>query len=525
MSTEITVEEAAQGLFEIFKSNDTAYGCSKLLDSVNAKGKRECKHWYCHEAITERVWQDHLTQKQTIGCIPILKNNMCHWGALDIDIYDDPKTLPKIIEQIREHNIPMVPIRSKSGGAHVFLFTSEPIPAANMIEKLKLFGAFFGQAGSEVFPKQPTIGPRKDNSRFGNWLNMPYAGDALVQHAIGPDGNGIPLGEFIPMVLTSYRLTAEQFKDLVPPPLGEGDDSEFPEGPPCLNKIMRAGVKGTGQRNTLLFNIGTYLRKAKPDTWSEELPLINKQFEIPLKDKDVVNIIRSHEKKEYERYQCSVEPLCRFCSAKECVKKEYGISTADDFIDPANTSLVKLKTSPPTWILTTHDRTVELTTDEFWNFDMFAKRVMEECNVRLFPMKPNDWNDVVRRLLQNVTEIEVPYNATPEGMLQELVSEFAKRATPDESDLVHGPVRDKDSNLLFRMTQLKTFLRREGFNALTDAKVNTVLKQLLHGDSTRVTISKDDGQKTEQIRCWRIPKERLLQLEKTIQQGPEEDPF
>ena len=87
--------------------------------------------------------------------------------------------------------------RSKSGGAHVYLFVQEPIPAKDMIDKLKSFSAFFGQGVCEIYPKQPKIGNRKDDSKYGNWINMPYSGSPTLQYAIKPDGTGYPPDEFL----------------------------------------------------------------------------------------------------------------------------------------------------------------------------------------------------------------------------------------------------------------------------------------------------------------------------------------
>lgn len=59
----------------------------------------------------------------------------CRWGCIDIDQYDlNHKT---VIDNIQKLEVPMIVFRSKSGGAHVFLFTKEWVTAAAMIEKLR----------------------------------------------------------------------------------------------------------------------------------------------------------------------------------------------------------------------------------------------------------------------------------------------------------------------------------------------------------------------------------------------------
>ena len=68
--------------------------------------------------------------------------------------------------------LPLIVCRSKSGGAHVFLFTKENIPASLMQSKLKQMSIILGYEGSEIFPKQTEI--LVDRGDTGNFLNLPY---------------------------------------------------------------------------------------------------------------------------------------------------------------------------------------------------------------------------------------------------------------------------------------------------------------------------------------------------------------
>jgi hypothetical protein len=56
-----------------------------------------------------------------------------------------------LVKKIKSLELPLVVCRSKSGGAHVFLFTKEPIAAARMQEYLKASAALLGEAGREIF--------------------------------------------------------------------------------------------------------------------------------------------------------------------------------------------------------------------------------------------------------------------------------------------------------------------------------------------------------------------------------------
>ena len=58
--------------------------------------------------------------------------------GIDVDTY--PLDYGVIVSKIRNLKLPLVMCRSKSGGAHIFLFTKEPVPAKLIREKLNEVG-------------------------------------------------------------------------------------------------------------------------------------------------------------------------------------------------------------------------------------------------------------------------------------------------------------------------------------------------------------------------------------------------
>ena len=90
---------------------------------------------------------------------------------------------------------PLIVCRSKSGGAHVFLFTKENIPASLMQSKLKQMAIILGYEGSEIFPKQTEILVERGDT--GNFLNLPYYNEMKgLRYAINDNGAGCTLEEF-----------------------------------------------------------------------------------------------------------------------------------------------------------------------------------------------------------------------------------------------------------------------------------------------------------------------------------------
>lgn len=394
---------------ELFVANPDVYGQTSLTGKTRDRdGKADSKSFLVKEAITPQVWESHLKGERIIGCTPLINEDKVRWGALDVDVYQDSKTLEGIIKQVVEHNLPFVVCRSKSGGAHVYLYFSEEISAALVIDKLKAFSAFFGQGACEIYPKQPKIGDRKDNSKYGNWINMPYSGNPTLQYGFDQESKALNPEEFIDYA-TSKQLTKQAFEELQVPKLSV---EELPDGPPCLNYIFQNRTEHSESRNITLANVAVYLKKASPSDWKHKLTQYNRKFSEPLEDREVEAIINSYGKKDY-KYQCSSQPLCKYCDASLCGQRKYGIG-GEEFL-PNNRSLIQLKSDPPLWFLTLDEAEIQLTTEQFDNFNQFNQKVMEKLLFKYPPIKQEEWVKQQNLLLKNCTQIEIPFEMTPLG--------------------------------------------------------------------------------------------------------------
>jgi len=111
----------------IFAGLDIAYGTYKIEGSRH-DGKQAGKAVVVRKPPTDDLWEKHLNGVEpSLGIIPIRADNTCTWGCIDIDQY--PLDHKGLIAKVRRLELPLVVCRSKSGGAHVFLFTKSPIPA------------------------------------------------------------------------------------------------------------------------------------------------------------------------------------------------------------------------------------------------------------------------------------------------------------------------------------------------------------------------------------------------------------
>ena len=151
---------------EIFAGNTDHYG-------LFYKGR----HIFKHEPVTKNLYEKHLNGELSLGIIPIRADGKCKFGCLDLD--DHKKgglqkdfDYKKLLEKIKFLKLPLVVCRSKSGGAHCYLFLTEWVSAATVRQKLKKMSYALGyERGTvEIFPKQESLKPGES----GSFINLPY---------------------------------------------------------------------------------------------------------------------------------------------------------------------------------------------------------------------------------------------------------------------------------------------------------------------------------------------------------------
>lgn len=465
----------AELLMNLFKGSDMSYGRTETGKTTNAKGKVESRSW------TEKVpakpldFEQHIAGTKGIGIPPINSKNQVHWGAIDVDQYNG-LSLEELNQTLQTHRLPLVLCRSKSGGPHLFLFCTDWVPATLMIEKLDALAGFLGFGTSEIYPKQGSIGMHDKSPDYGSWINLPYfGGTSYFRYGFDEKGQAIQtIPEFVKYAL-SRALDPKQLQDYVTPVAGD----LLPDGPPCLNQMLAQGVDDF--RNVILSNVAVYLKKASPDNWQERLDEINRAFKDPLQSREVETIKGSYSKKEY-RYQCSKEPLCRFCNSSLCKQRKHGIGGSD--LLPVGRSLSMIKTDPPIWYLdlemTNGNRVrISLTTDELQNPRAFQKRCMETIQQMPPLLKAEEWQEVVQKLMSHCAIIEMPPEMNPVGQFKELLDEFlSQRGTKTSmEDMLRGLAFRDAYGYHFRMKDLSQFLTQQRFT-MPGNRVLAILKDL-----------------------------------------------
>ena len=461
--------ELAEQFSKIFENSKRAHGIFNVNDQNNGLKQQGVARTIKTVGATIKNWDDHLKGQVGLGIIPINEDNLVKWGVIDIDTYS--LDLPELVKKIENFKLPLVVCRSKSGGAHVFCFTTDWISAGDMQDKLRELAAGLGYGGVEIFPKQREV--LVDRGDIGSWLNMPYfENETSVRYAFNPKGQSLSAEEFIEFV-EKRKITHEELLDLSVPEV-----EELKDGPPCLKTLLKQGFP-EGTRNNGLFNVGVYLKQASPDKWETEIEEYNRKFvNPPLPAQEVLTLISTLKKKEYN-YKCNDEPIRSYCDVQKCRTCKFGVGKGNTA--PTFSSLAKLDTKPPLWFLSIDDKRLELTTEQLQNQTKFQRACMEILN--LMPPKTNEraWQAQIQTLMDNGMEIiEVSSDVSLDGQFQDLLESFCTdlaQASTKEEVLLGKPFTEK-GNTYFRIKDLREYLVKHRFTELDTNKIASKLRDL-----------------------------------------------
>ena len=479
---------------KIFEGLDSAYGTYKI-ERQNENQKQVGKGFTVHKPPIDELWQRHLDGVEpSLGIIPIRADNTCTWGAIDVDQY--PIDHVALISKIKSYNLPLVTFRSKSGGAHLYAFTRNPVPAADMQKYLNACASLLGQAGREIFPKQSEI--LVERGDVGNYLNLPYFNyKTTLRYAVKEDGSAATLEEF-------FDIYDQAVQDELKTPAPPKKDVACKDGPPCLQALCAQGFP-EGTRNNGMFNIGVFLRKAHEIGWEDKMMEYNqKYFNPPLALKEMQLIQKQVEKKDY-RYKCKDEPIKSFCNSGLCRQRKHGIG-GDGPDAPRLTALSKYNSEPPLWFLDINGKRIELETDHLFNQMNFQKACMERLNILPPSMKKADWESLINELLGEMVEMEqiteASEDTTLSGRFNDLVEEFTTHMQKgmDRDEILLGRVwtDEADGYTYFRIKDLEAHLKRNSFFGLSAPKMAQRLRDL-GGGPTTISL------KGRTTRIWRLP--------------------
>jgi|TARA_R110000782_G_scaffold53851_1_gene114273 hypothetical protein len=478
----------------IFMGLNIAYGKFVPEDKdINGKVKGKNQIVRCPDGIPEELWENHLDGTESLGAIPINENNECRWGCIDIDKYNGFDHL-ELITKIRKHGLPLIVFRSKSGGAHVFMFFTVPVKASLVQSRLKDLSSFLGCAGCEIFPKQVKL--LLDKGQTGNYLNLPYfnAEDG-ERYAFDDEGKPCSLEQFY----TLYDVYAQKNADVDYIKL----EDFFEDGPPCLNTLHHNGVPEGGRDETMT-NVAVFYKKSGKSEFLLDLLNVNKSMCDPsLTQQDIEKIYRSVSGKEYD-YACNKEPLASNCNRQECLRRKYGKGQIE--MEIAATGLEKYGTEPPLWFLSIEgEPSLELETEDLQNQNRFQKKCMEQLNSMPAQMPPGRWRERIQALLQNVSEPDVQGVSNKEIFIEHLRDWCTNKgaAQVKEEIILNKPYCDNGKHY-FMLSSLEDHLQKKKFTVYNRNKMANILDKELKGKLTTLRMPKPDD-KEKKIKVWAIP--------------------
>jgi hypothetical protein len=525
----------ADDLCALLRGLDRAHG-SYEPRGTDAKGKVNGIASTQPGPLTPALWEGHLAGRRGVGLPPLLDDGTCVWGAIDIDVYD--LDLPALVKVVHGLGLPLVVCRTKSGGAHLYLFLSEPVKATLVRPKLAAWAVALKHPGVEVFPKQDrllwrvvrktTNGPVEAGGYpdrvaaeakatelrtadpamtvaierdTGNWLNAPYyGGDLSTRYALGADGVALTPAEFVAYARSKVISRAELVELDAELP---AEDVRLPGAPPCLVTLAASGF-GSGMRNNALYQLAIYANKANPEGWQERVMAYNRQFlDPPLSDSEARTIVKSVGRKEYQ-YRCSQPPFKGVCDKPACLKSDYGVGGATRMSEEFEYgTFTKVMTKPPLWLLEVNGVQVEFTAlEDVTTQRRFAHLVGAAVWPPKVPptMKGGPWRHFWEGLLARCEMEEVPSDATPEGQLSGHLTRFctgrAQAKTVDE--LLLGKPFTEAGRVFFIAADFLAYLQQQRINGITERKLYAWLRD-------RQLQSKAMVLKGRQVEVWDVP--------------------
>ena len=490
------MEGAAKKFQELFAGLNRVRGSYKIdPDRTHEKDKVIGAAKTVKEPIQEYHWQAHLDGTEGLGVVPIRDDQCCVFAALDIDEYD--LNLQDLNEEVNKLKLPFIACRTKSGGAHLYVFFQEPLRADLVRERLQLMAAALGYPAVEIFPKQKELKPND----VGNWINLPYfnANGPTNRYALNKEGKAIPNLDLFVAYAESQKVSKEYFMEMKIKTF----EKPFMDGPPCLQRLAtQEGGFPAGTRNNSLFNIGVYLRLKFVDHWRDKLEEYNFQFmKPPLKSTEVQQTLRSLEKDKYF-YKCNDAPICHVCSRDACLGRKFGVGNGDE--DGGGELEGMLGTLQKTYALDMYGIQITLRTAELFSQDKFIQKLSEVLCKYPRKVRPQRWQTILKEKIESAELIEVPPETGTYGHILSALKDFCTihggAETREEIDA--GKVWKDDKGYLWFKHQpfLDFMVKRNIYRARDDGKMLHKIMRQMGAEKKQIIIDKHNTNRT----CWRM---------------------
>lgn len=440
-----------------------------------------------YEPPTPDLWRLHLDGTRPLGICPLRSDDSCLFGAIDLDDRDTKHS--ELVARVRQKGLPLVVCRSKSGGAHLYVFLSEPMPAAALQRRLREFSDLLGfPAKTEIFPKQTRTA---EIDKAGGWLNAPYfQGDETTRYAVKENGLAMSLPEFLDMA-EGFALTPAQLVALEVPP--DRPTSARPPGadltPDEFEKMLARWLRELaeaphGTRDDKL------MRVARDVGRCSGVIAIDKPA-AEWRARGVWRELGKSDQEFDEQWKHNVE-----WGEKEGNPPRLPDGDGGDDRYPTIEKIVVLTGGEEElWRVTVANHgDITLPVKEVTNYYTFNLRCAEKLRKYFRHMKVDAWNDRIDAALVRAEFEAIPPDETVDGMMREQLRAFCMdkyRGDRIDELLLGKPIHVEDEDrIYFRFEDFEKFLRTGSsrFKNETRQRLGVLIREAVGKDNYRQTM-------------------------------------
>jgi hypothetical protein len=312
-----------------------------------------------------------------------------------------------------------------------------------------------------------------------------------LRYAFNDNGSSCTLEEFYKLY-DLYSCTEEDLQNIKTEE--KKIEESFPGGPPCLNKLASTGF-GEGSRNNALFNIAVYYKQSHPDSWEDEIVKANQKFMEPsLSNNEVQQLIKSVNRKGYDKYRCKDAPINAVCQAGLCRTKRFGVGYGEEEM-PVLGSLTKYASKPPEWFLDVDKKRIQLKSEQLYSPNLFALACLDQANLIVPIPKPKDWKQhFLKPMMDGLQEVEPLESLNPVNELTNLLQDWTtnRQSARTWDDVFNKlPYTDEKREFTyFRMEDFYNFCKRNHWEKDKNQTGNLIKQLDVFVGEERIRIKK-----------------------------------
>jgi hypothetical protein len=480
-----------QKFIEIFNGLKRDYGHADVSNGYKdtTTGKFRVKHAWAGKPITNIDYIQHLKGKKSIGVQPCDDEGMAKFGAIDIDPDYKNFDLRKYLKTIVDKKLPVIPVKSKSGGLHLYIFLKEKTKATairNFLDKL-LFVLEL-ESNTEIFPKQTELGKTENGTPInGNFINLPYY-NKKERVAVNPhDGTEFTLEQFLQVVDANIKTASEleEFANSLVRDELTGGAEEFIDGPPCLQALTKN--KLTDGRDRFLYNYMVFAKKKYPDNWDEKVLEAARNYFLYSSNwnDEKVKLKIKQWKKDTKGHTCSEDPIVNYCMKSVCIKRKFGIASDKKKSWPMLSNLAQIDYKPnPEYYFTVEKpggETVQIHVNHVNKLrDQRELKgvLMEQAHIVPPTIKNSEFFEIQTALFSRVDLIKPAEGTSQEEKLHEYLNEYVFQVLANShTSFKNGATLMDDEYVYFVWSKFFNFLKNKEWKMKED-RTGVLMKTL-----------------------------------------------